>query len=206
MVGPVALVVAMALGACTGSGYRYVASSSTGTFFKVPGSWTVFHDARSIVSTQGTASSGSLSQEFPLLVAFDANPRPSIEHDLTTASYPFGVALVRTLTVAERDSFSLATLRNQLVPVDNLIQADPNSVEPVGTPRSIVRRGGLHGTHLVFTVHRTGGASFTVDQIGLVDASTRRVWFLLVGCEASCFTAHRAAITRVADSWTVKES
>jgi hypothetical protein len=199
-----ALILALGccgLSSCAGSGYSYVSSTSTRTFFKVPDAWRIFHRDQIVSSQPGTTP--AQLQAIPFIVIVDGDPRPSLAHDISTAQYPFGIARVRYLDLAEHDAFSLATLRNEIIHIDDLLNADANSVQVVSSPRLIVR-GGLRGSRLAYTVHPPGGSSFTAQQIGLVDAQTHTVWFLLVGCQSQCYDHYRGAIGRVVDSWTVK--
>ncbi|MDQ6613507.1 MAG: hypothetical protein M3083_01775 [Actinomycetota bacterium] len=56
------------------------------------------------------------------LVAFDADPLPSIDHNFRDSRYPWGLVRVRDLGLTEHDGYSLASLRNELVKVDNIAQ------------------------------------------------------------------------------------
>ncbi|GAC1530781.1 MAG: hypothetical protein NVS3B12_05800 [Acidimicrobiales bacterium] len=191
-----AAAVAVAMSACAGSGATYVSSRATQTFVKLPRGWKVFtqDDIRRQIHAEG-------SQPFPFLVAFDADSNPSIEHSFRSADQPWGIARVRDLGMEEHDSFSLASLRNELIKVDDLAKADPNSIEVLATPRFMTHRS-LRGTRLEYTVHGTG-TDFTVSQTGFVDQATRRVWLLVLGCQASCYKRNETVIHRVVDSWTV---
>ena len=113
------------------------------------------------------------------------------------------MARVRTLAANEHDSYSLASLRNEVINFDQLLQADPNAVQSLAAPKMMIHQG-MRGTHLEYIVHNQDGTSFSVDQVGFVDAATQTVWILLVGCEATCYAQNRATIHRVVDSWTVK--
>lgn len=198
------LAGALTLVACGSSGFTYVKSSPNNTYFKVPKQWTVY-DKDDILAVAQLPGGEAKSESIRFVAIFDADPNPSLTHDLQTATHPFGLAQVRELGIEERDSFSLAALRNEVIPIDEILNREVGRVELVERPRSIVRDGGLAGTRLVYTVHTKEG-SFTVHQTGLVDAETRRVYFFIVGCEASCFNANRKTIAEIADSWTIKES
>jgi hypothetical protein len=190
-----------ALAACAGSGFRYVKSTETETYFKVPEEWKVFD--RDEVLGQSTEPS-SQDPGLRYLAIFDADPVPSLDHDLQTAEHPFGLVRVRALDVEQRDKFSRSDLRNEIVPIDDILDQKLGEVELVQEPESIVKPKGLAGTRLVYRV-RTSTGSFTVDQIGLVDPDHRYVYFFIAGCETSCYERNRRMITEVADSWTIKE-
>lgn len=196
-----ALAAALLMSACAGTGYSYVSSTSTRTFFKVPEGWRVFHRDQ-ITSAQPGTSPAQL-RSVPFIVIVDGDPRPSLGHDLQTAQYPFGIARVRYLDLTEHDGYSLATLRNEIIHVDDLLSADANSIQVIAAPKLIVH-GGLRGSRLAYSVHPASGPSFTAQQIGLVDSATHTVWFLLVGCQSQCYDRYRSTISRVVDSWTVK--
>lgn len=174
-------------------------STSTHTFLKVPAGWRVFKQTEIRSQTNvGTAP------PFPFLAAFDADPNPSIDHSFSDGRYPFGLVRVRDLGLAEHDAFSLASLRNEVVKVDDILQTDANAVSVLG-PSKMLTHKGLRGTKLEYSVH-LNGTDFSVTQTAFVDGPTRRVWLLIVGCESSCFHRNAAAIHRVADSWIVQGS
>lgn len=189
------------LAACAGSGFRYVKSAETETYFKVPEGWKVFQ--RDEVLGQ-SAEQSSDDPGLRYLAIFDADPVPSLDHDLQTAEHPFGLVRVRALDVEQRDKFSRSELRNEIVPIDDILDQRIGEVELIEEPESIVKPKGLAGTRLVYRVQTSTG-SFTVHQIGLVDPDHRNVYFFIAGCETSCYERNRRMITEVAESWTIKE-
>lgn len=193
------------LTACAGSGFTYVQSSANNTYFKVPNAWRVFNKDQVLGVTNGNEPGRPAPDPgLKYLAVFDGDPKPSLEHDLQTATAPFGVVKVRELSAEERDTFSLASLRNEVIPIDDILQQDVGQINLVSQPKSIVKPHGLHGSRLVYSVVTQGG-SFTVDQTGLVDAGTHTLYFFIVGCESQCFAQNRRTISEVADSWTIKE-
>jgi hypothetical protein len=180
-----------------------VSSTGTRTFFKVPSGWRVYSQNQILAHVDATDPSVQPRKPLAFFVIFDAAPSPSLDHDVTAAAYPFGMVRVRTLSTAEQDSFSLASVRNEVVNVDQLAQSDSNAISPL-RPAALITRGDLRGSHLEFTVHGPGASNFTVDQVGLVDPATHTLWFAIVGCATSCYRANAPAIRRVIDSWTVE--
>jgi len=197
------LVAVMAAG-CGGSGYKYVKTSTNNAFYKIPEKWKLF-DKQQVIASTGAQLSNEEEMGLRYLAIFDADPAPSLEHDLQTASHPFGVVRVRSLDIEERDTFNLAALRNEVIPIDEILDKELGDVEVVAGPHTITQKDGLRGTRIVYTVQGTQN-SFTVDQTGLVDPATNMVYFFIVGCDADCFAANRKTITEIADSWTVKET
>lgn len=194
------LLVAVLAAGCAGSGYTYVSSKSTKTFFKVPDSWEVF-DKSEVLDNPGQYLAADPSDRF--LVAFDGHPDPTLRHDFVTGDYPFGVARVRELGMEEHDQYSFMKLRNEIVPLDDLLQQSEGAVS-LEAPAQLLTRDGLRGSKLEYTVHLQSG-SFTMAQVGFVDTETRMVWFLAVGCSADCYRLHKGEIHRVLDSWRVEE-
>lgn len=194
----VALVLVLA--AC-GSGNQYVTSKSTGTFLKVPEDWKVFE--RDEVLAQPGPLTGTAHKDDDFIARFDADPKPSLQHSFLDGDFPFGMVRVRSLGLEEHDAYSLATLRNEIIPVDQLLAQDPDSVLVLDEPE-LITKNGLRGSRLEYSVQIAGGLSFTVSQVGLVDTPTRQVWFLLVGCSTKCYQQHKSEIRRVVDSWTVE--
>ena len=197
-----AALTAALLAACS-SGYRYVKNSSARTYFKVPSAWKLYdQDAISrALSKDQSPEQAAASKSSQWIVAFDGAPRPLLDHVLSERSrFPMGLALVRALTADERDTFSLASLRNQVNALDDM--SATGDVEPL-LSKEITRRDGLHGTRLIDNV-RQNGVWVTFDQTGLVDSGTRTLYLLVVGCEAHCYLANRKVIDQVVDSWTVR--
>jgi hypothetical protein len=196
-------VAAVLLTSCAGSGFTYVKSSANKTYFKVPDAWRVYNKDQ-VLGVDKSATRPQPDPGLKYLAVFDGDPKPSLEHDLQTAMAPFGVVKVRQLSPEERDTFSLASLRNEVIPIDDILQQNVGQIQLVTQPKSIVKSGGLHGSRLVYAVVTDSG-SFTVDQTGLVDAATNMLYFFIVGCESQCFAQNRHTISEVADSWTIKE-
>ncbi len=201
-VSAVALAGVIAAG-CADSGFKYVKTSSENAYYKIPDDWQLF-DKQQVIASTGAQLSAAEENGLRYLAIFDADPRPSLDHDLQTAAFPFGVVRVRSLDIEERDTFSLQALRNEVIPIDEILDKELGEVEVVDGPHTITQKDGLRGTRIVYTVEGTQN-SFTVDQTGLVDPTTSLVYFFIVGCEADCYAANRRTITEIADSWTVKE-
>lgn len=187
--------------ACGGSGYHYVESRSNGAYFKVPENWKLY-GRDDLAGPAPTTAEANAALRF--VTAFDADPEPSVKH-FVNSPHPFGFARVRTISVEDRDTFSLATIRNELLDFDKTIAADPTKITVATRAKLITLPKGTRGTRIVYTVHEDDGQSFTVDQIGLTDPATSKFYFFAIGCEASCYEANRRTITEIADSWTIKE-
>lgn len=191
--------------ACSGTGFRYVSNSDTQTFFKVPEGWRVYDQQEIFGGTIGGSQQGAQLAESSLwMVAFDAGTTQTVGALIDPrAEHPRGFANVRLLEAAERDVFSLRTIRNMVIPVDQL-EADTQGRAEVLYEEELVLDGGFHGTRLLVRAQLNEG-EVVIDQTGIVDPATRTVYLFVIGCGLECFDANLETIREVADSWTVKE-
>src|SRR5207245_8912504 len=67
------LVLGIGLAACGGSGYTYVSSTSTRTYFRVPSSWKLFTKQQLLVAAN-LEDSPQAATSFPFLAGYDADP------------------------------------------------------------------------------------------------------------------------------------
>jgi hypothetical protein len=197
------LSLLLLVSACASTQYHFVSSSSTQTYLRVPSDWHIFSQGQIIAHLDQSDPTAKPRRKAPFFVVFDADPAPSLDHDPSSAHYPFGLVRVRNLASSEQDSYSLASLRNEVIPVDQLQQTSANGIVGL-TPPKLLTHANLRGTHLEYSVHGTDGSNFTVDQVGFVDSPTRTVWMLFIGCSTTCYRTNATAIHRVADSWIVK--
>lgn len=204
----VGLAVGLFTAGCAGTGTTYVSHTESGTYFKLPATWTVFAPedvlARErVVFPRRTA----LLEQIVWAVAFDADPQPSLDHVFlfngldNLTGYPTGYARTRLLEGAERDQHSLRSLRNEVIAVDEVLA----EVDGARVVDSSEHNGedGLRGGRMVLDLPLQDGGFFTYDQSALVDGATRTVYVLVVGCESECYERHAEEITEVVDSWTI---
>ena len=195
--------LALALSACQGSGYSYVKNGDLRTYLRVPGTWQVF-DEDEIFRTDTLGVSPQmleLLQSSQWVVAFDADPgSQAVDAFTLNAEQPRGFTRVRAIQDDERDTFSLSSLRNEVVGYDDLLAQ--GALEPL--KRDTITEGGLRGTHDVFNV-KVEDSYYTFTQLAYVDPATSRATVLFVGCSAACYLEHQDTINDVATSLTIKE-
>ena len=199
-------IFAMVLAACGSPKYHYLKSTADRTFVRVPSKWTIF-DEDDLLDTSD--KSDEAKDEFKgrsWSVAFDASPKPSIDHILGKSGHPSGLVQVRTLSESERDAFSLADLRSLLLPWDPL-SAEPQDAGQVEVldAKEVRRDGGLHGSELLLNLKGTDGTPLKWRQIALTDATVSKVHVLVISCDDACYTANEGVIDNIIDSWKVKE-
>jgi hypothetical protein len=210
MAGVAALTVFGAACASSG-GLSYVSSSDRNAYFKVPSNWHFF-DKRYIMVASGESLSAESDRQLPWLIAFDADPKPSISHVINIADatkFPVIMARVQSLPFQVRDQLSLNSIRNWVYPVDRLVQANAGEVLAY---KDVVLKGGLHGLRITYDVAPQGLSNPTsgsdvirVTQIGVVDPATSKLYLFLIRCESHCYRDNKSLIDQIVDSWTVKE-
>jgi hypothetical protein len=200
-----AVLLLVLMAACTSS-YTYIKNSEVKTYFKVPNEWAIF-DENEIFRSQitGLSPQGEAAAKASVwMVAFDGAPRASLNHFFSGSSpYPTGFAQVRQLSGEQRDSISLASIRNSVFPLNQLQVQDPTSVELLEN-EDLVLEGGIHGNRIIFNV-RLGDTFYTANQTGLVNPQTSLLYLFVIGCEARCYLNHKRTIDEIVKSWTVKE-
>lgn len=189
--------------ACRGSGYAYVKNGDLRTYLRVPDTWQVFEEDEIFrTDTLGVSPQMlELLQSSQWVVAFDANPGSEpVDAFSLDAEEPRGFTRVRAIQDEERDTFSISSLRNEVVPYDDLLEQ--RLLEPL--KRESVIEGPLRGTHDVFNI-AIDGAYYTFTQFAWVDPATTRATVLFIGCSAECYLQHQGTIDDVATSLTIKE-
>ncbi len=193
------------VGACGGSDYTYVKNSSQKVYFRIPGDWK-FYGADDVIEAQIDAGAFTPDQADDFkreqwMVAFDAGRAPKAFVDFLDAQAPRGFARSRALGAEERDTYSLQSLRNEVVDLDQAQAA--GALEVVDFDELEVGR--YHGVHFVVQLRDSTTSKFlTLEQTSLLDLSTKRVHTLVIGCARECFDKHARSIHAVNESWTVR--
>jgi hypothetical protein len=191
----IALTIVLVATACAPDS-TYLAASSQGMYFKIPHGWHTY--------PQSTLKrDGLISTSLPYLVAFDADPRPDVKHLLGSSTHPWGLAEVNGISQSDQLNFSLDSLLNAVLPIDQIQQATGDSVSTLA-PSRVITRGNLRGIQAALRLSVTGQAPLSVEQISLVNAPTTKTWVLLMGCSPACFAQQHGQIDRIVNSWIVK--
>ena len=201
---------AVFLAACGGSGFTYVGTSTDRAYFKVPSDWTKFNKQEILVAT-GLDQSPDSQSKFHFLVGYYSDPSPAIDHVVKPDAqmrYPTVLAYVRKLGFLDHDTYSLEKIRNEVYPLDQLLQAHQAEVLSY---RDITLAGGVHGSQIVYNLSggnftiAPGNLVFRVAQIGLLDPGTDLFYLFVLRCSADCYRANQSLIDEVVNSWIVKE-
>jgi hypothetical protein len=215
-------------GACSKSEFRYVSNSGINTYLKVPNAWKVYnHDdlvSAEINAARSTNQPSSLidvliNRQYQWRMAFDGDPRPSVEHTLALAEEPVVEVSVRALDRDEHDQVSLASLRNVIVNYDEMkSQAQDElagrSVGIAGESTTSFRPideeelnlpDGVRGVRLRYVLRPNANSPFyAFDQTTLVDAKAQRLYVLLIRSGEAQFLRNNQLFTEIARSFTVK--
>jgi hypothetical protein len=192
----VATLTAVLVGTACAPDSTYLATTSQGMYFKIPHGWHTY-------SQTTLKQDGLISSSLPYLVAFDADPNPDVKHLLAASSHPWGLAQVNGISQANQLNFSLDSLLNAILPVDQIQSASGDSVSAL-SPSRVITRGPLRGIEAALRLSVTGQAPLSVEQISLVNTPTTKTWVLLMGCSPACFAQQHGQIDRVVNSWIVK--
>jgi hypothetical protein len=165
-------------------------------FFKIPNGWRTY-------SQSNLKRDGLITNGLPYLIAFDSSPKPDVSHLLDSSNYPWGLAEVNAVSSTDRLNFSLDSLLNSVIPVDQLQGGSGGSVSEL-SPSRVITRGTLRGVQVSLRVTVSGRPPLSYEQISLVNTATTKAWLLMVGCSPQCFAQHRGAIDRIVNSWIVK--
>lgn len=220
-----ALVLASA---CSKSEFRYVSNGAIGTYLKVPAGWEVYDqddlvgaevDAARLANQPTSLIDVLVNRQFQWRMAFDGDPKPSVDHTLNLAEEPVVEVSVRALDRDERDQVSLAALRNVIVNYDEMKSQAQSSTSGSGmglsgqsskTFRPIDEEelnlpDGVRGVRLRYVLRPDASSPFyAFDQTTLVDAKAERLYVLLIRSGEAQFLRHNQLFTEIAESFTVK--
>ena len=212
-----ALAAALALGAlasCADSGYTYVQNTEAKVYFKVPEDWKLYQEGDLLADEVDEEDLEALSDQV-WLRGFDGAGSPSPEHVLAfDAKEPRGLAEVRAISPDEKDSLSLASMRQTGFgqdpetgqPIDPIAYAEANPDGPIEVLayEELVLDGGARGVRLSARIE--GESTVVFDRITMVDAATEQRYSFTVGCLAACWDEHEDVLAEIADSWTLEDS
>lgn len=206
------MLLGLVLSAC-GESFVYinhVNSSGGDSYFKVPSSWTVFHQSEIFKASSGQLPLSTLRQ-------LEAQSWSNIfagKKDATLAgnaglssTIPYGITQQIELTSAQTSSVSVASLRAVLLPSDPLAVGDNLSgfSYQVMTYHEFSLPGGFQGSIMEVRIIGSKGQVSVLDQKAMLDSQKKWIYFVGVGCTASCFSSNKGTIEKIVNSWSVKE-
>jgi hypothetical protein len=198
------IVVGLSVAGCLAPQYTYVSDNADNAYFKVPPSWHQVNES-SLQSVQGAAT-----QEGTYLwsAAYDASATPSVEHVFSATSKPVAYASVLGLSSAERNDISFDGMRDLLLPVTQAARSAASAAhENLSgfaslSDQVITDNHNNRGIREIFD-YDLGATPETFDLTVMTNASTTKLYFLLVQCSETCFVDNYQEISNVVNSFTV---
>lgn len=187
-----------------------------------PSSWTLIFDSSPRTSKaknrtvnrdeEKKSSIKRLNQTFPahLIGEMSVQPLPSDwETGNSDPTYREGVSITdlrnsafNELAAADREALYVGLVSGDVV--KSFMAGDP-SYEVVTYKEIANTKTGLRGIHLRMNWQVEPFKWTTVDEQILLDRATKKVYRLVIKCEASCFKRNYREAKRIASNWTVKK-
>jgi hypothetical protein len=207
LLAPALVTLAVLASGCLDSSYTFISrhnSDHTTLYFKVPSHWKLFDYNQIIEAANGHLSNTQLSQieQAQWIVTFGASPHFSPKQAASYGeNYPTGAAFAEQIPSTDVDTFSLASLRGELLGSD---PAGSGSTDIILSYSEFTAAGGIRGSRMTIDIPIPSGKYITYGQVAMVDAATDYTYAVGIGCYASCWGPNEGLINQILKSWTVK--
>ena len=196
------------LASCGTPSQKYAASKSEGVYFTVPVSWHEITGA-SLNAQEARSTAVGAAEKLALVKwqdAFSVDPKYGAKDvfSFKVTSQPVVFARVRVLFPDEVNTVSYNSLRNVIVPLTDWVNY-PTKTTPafnIIDDREIIEKG-ARGVRTIYSLTQSGEEQ-TVDQTALVSADRQKIYVFVVRCSTVCYEKYKSAITKIADSFTVR--
>lgn len=224
-----AIVVAAAvvLSSCGSSRYRYVKSSDSTAYFKVPAKWKSYNTvdlvkAEAAVQEQLgkplSVDDMRMNAALNWRVGFDSSSAPSPVNVVVAYNDHMIVDVrVRQLTPDERATISEDQLRNLTINIDEL-QKQQDEADKGKPPdltinkdfylrvnRQIKQAGGFHGLQTIADVRAPDPDNkvYVFNQVAYLDKDNTKLYMLNIRCETICYENNRSTVLEIVNSFTL---
>jgi hypothetical protein len=200
---PAIVALAVVLSACGPPAYRFQANGTNELVLKMPRNW------NAVSAGVPTNQDGTKAGKGNWLAAFDAAPRPSLDHVRSNhATSPAAIMVSLAVTKEEGQGVTDDTLRDRLLPVSKEARALAALSGFTAKDFRLIRDEPIRsrtarGVHVVFSYDHGQGPE-VYDQVSVTDSRKTRVHTFLVHCSQSCYEDNRRAIDETMRSFTVK--
>lgn len=208
LVGGCAVLLGVTVTGCGAPQYTYVANSSQNTYFKVPSGW---HEIGASALQKAMDNALGSSAGGGWQVAYEAGGNPTASDFLSFGnSHPFLFAEIGMLNPTASQALSYDSLKDFIFPVTSTARG----AEPAGFPltgfkslrdEQLTPGQGVHGVRETFD-YSYGGQTDTFDEVALTNADQTVVYYLLLHCTTSCYSADQNQINDVMSSFTIRSS
>ncbi len=205
--------MSMVLASCASNGYVYlnhVNSSGGDSYLEVPQNWTIFNQSQIFKVTSAGVPASVLhqleAQSWSNIFAGKSGATLESSSGLTS-TIPYGITQQMELTSSQSASVSLASLRQVLLPSDPLATGASSGglSYQVLSYREFTAPSGFRGSTLEVKMIFSKTSASILYQKAYLDPKKTWIYFIGIGCTAKCFSANKAVIEHVVNSWNVKE-
>ncbi len=195
------------LSACTPS-KQYAGSKDDGAFFAVPNDWTKISTTALNKEESKTTDQASLDRLSMVTyqVGFTKAKKMSAREVfmLDPTDQPVVFARFRDLFLEERNSISLNSLRDIILPVTQYL--DGTKVNDRNfqllDDQEVLEKGGK-GVNLLYSFDYNG-VSETINQVALYSNDQNKIYLFVIRCSTTCYNKNIDEIDQIVKSFTVR--
>lgn len=203
----IASIALLMLSACTPS-KQYEGSKSEGVFFSVPNNWNKVDGAALAKEESKSANQNDIDRL--AMVGYQAgfsklkNITARDVFMLQPTTEPVLYVRIRDLFPEERNSISLNTLRNIILPVTSYADGSRSNDRnfKLIDNQEVVEKGG-RGVLLEYSFDYEG-TNETVKQAALVSNDQNKIYLFIMRCSTVCFDKNLSTINEIVKSFTVR--
>jgi len=201
------LLCALVVSSCSTS-QQYAGSKEDGAFFAIPNGWHQISNER--LNKEEGKSGNQANLDRLAMVTYqvgyspDKKVTPAQVFRLDPTEQPIIFARFRDLFPEERNSISLNSLRNVIVPVTDF---QDGSIENTRNfqlldDQEIIDKGG-RGVNLTYSFD-FDGVNETINQIALYSNDKNKIYLFIARCTTECFNKNQSTIQKIMNSFTVR--
>lgn len=201
------LASSLVLTACSAS-QQYAGSKNDGAFFAIPNGWYKISNAELNKQEGKTQDQDALDRLSMVTyqVGFSAAKKVTPEQvfRLDPTDTPVIFARFRDLFPEERNSISLNSLRNVILPVTDLLEGNIENTRnfQLIDDQEVVDKGG-RGVNLIYSFDFEG-VNETINQTALYSTDKSKIYLLIARCTTECYNKNIDQIEKIVKSFTVR--
>lgn len=201
------LLCALTLSSCSSS-QQYAGSKDDGAFFAVPNGWYQISN-QELNKEEGKSTNQDDLDRLSMVtyqVGFSAVKKVTPEQVflLDPTDHPVVFARFRDLFPEERNSISLNSLRNVILPVTDLLEGNIENTRnfQLIDDQEIVDKGGT-GVNLIYSFDFEG-VNETINQTALYSTDKSKIYLFIARCTTECYNKNSDQIEKIVNSFTVR--
>ena len=198
----------MLLTSCGAQTQKYAASKSEGVYFTVPKSWHKI-SMKTLSALEAQSGVEGAVEKLALVkwqeaYSYDSSVSAKLIFSLAPPKVPVAFVRVRELFSDEANGASYNSLRDIVEPVTEWVN-NPTDSTPIFdiVDDQIVVEKGARGVRTIFSF-TANHISQTIDQTSLISADRQKIYVLVLRCTTKCYNKNVKAISRIANSFTVR--